>query len=197
MHRRDVLEAAIGVVGFSGLSGCTGGRSPDSNGGTGPQSTPTGTAASETTSAETTAASPTPTPTETPVPFPETCEPLPDIDGLPTPPSELTEDTVETFVRDFERVYAVATNDVYGDVESLRIHSVETVDERYVVRLTFDAVPVTSTPDANGATPTPLPTDAYTHRAVYRVTEERMLRELRSHIDDSLLSETCWTLESR
>jgi hypothetical protein len=187
MHRRGVLEIAFGVIGISGLSGCIGGRSPDPNGGTEPRSTPTGTPT----------ASPTPTPTETPVPFPETCETLPDIDGLPTPPSELTEDAVETFVGEFERVYAVATNDEYGGVESLQTRSVETVGERYIVELSFEAAPVTRTPDADGATPTPLPIDAYTHRAVYRLTEERMLRELRSHIDDSLLSRTCWTLESR
>ncbi|MFC6989863.1 hypothetical protein ACFQJD_16265 [Haloplanus sp. GCM10025708] len=191
MHRRDVLEAGAGVLGFVGLSGCTGGQSAGSNGGTEPGSTPTETADSATSTAETTA-----TPTETPVPFPETCEPLPDVDGLPTPPSELTEDAAGAFVEEFESVYAVATNDEYGGVESLRVHSVETVGERYVVRLTFDAVPATPTADADGTTPTPLPTDAYTHRAVYRLTEERMFRELRSHIDDSLLSRTCWKLES-
>ncbi|MFB6107608.1 MAG: hypothetical protein ABEJ82_02055 [Haloplanus sp.] len=182
MYRRHVLTATIGVIGVSGLSGCAGDQSPGSNGERGPRSTPT--------------ESPTPTPTETPVPFPETCGPLPDIDGLPTPPSELTEDSVERFVREFERVYAVATNDEYGGVESLQIHSVETVGERYVVRLSFDAVPATRTLDAEGTTPTPLPTDAYTHRAVYRLTEDRMLREVRSHIDNSLLSRTCWTLGS-
>ena len=190
MHRRDVLEAGVAVIGIGGLSGCAGRRSPGSNGRTEPQSTPT-----ETPASETAAASLTTTSTGTPVPFPDTCEPLPDIDGLPAPPSELTEDTVETFVGDFERVYAVATNDDYGAVDSLRIHSVERVGERYVVGLSFDAVPATTTPDADGATSTPLPLDAYTHRAVYRLTEERMLRELRSHIDDSLLSRTCWTLE--
>ncbi len=190
MQRRDVLTAGIGVLGFSGLSGCTGRQSPDSNGGTEPQSTPT-----ETPRSETTASSPTPTPTDTPVPFPETCEPLPDINGLPTPPSELTEVSVETFVRDFERVYAVATNDEYGDVDSLVIHSVERVGERYIVSLRFEAAPVTPTPDADGATPTPLPIDALTHRAVYRLTDERMLRELRSHIDGALFSRTCWILE--
>lgn len=186
MRRRDLLTAGIGVLGFSGLSGCAGRQSPDSNGGTTTQST-----ATETTASETTATSP-----ETPVPFPETCEPLPDIEGLPGPPSELTEDTAETFVREFERVYAVETNDEYGAVESLDIHHVETVGERYVVSLSFDAVPATPTADADGSTSTPLPTDAYTHREVYRLTDERMLRELRSHIDDSLLSKTCWTLES-
>lgn len=191
MHRRDALKAGIGVLGLGGLNGCTGRQSPDSNGGTEPRSTPTGTAASETT-----ATSSPSTPTGTPVPFPETCEPLPDIDELPTPPSELTEDAVETFVGEFERVYTVATNDEYGGVESLRIRSVETGGEQYVVSLSFDAVPATPTSDADGATPTLLPPDAYTHRAVYRLTEERMLRELRSHVDDSLLSRTCWTLES-
>jgi hypothetical protein len=196
MYRRDVLKAGVGVLGLSSLSGCTDVGPSDSNGGNDPQSTPTETAASTPTASETPTTSPTSTPTETPVPFPESCEPLPGIDGLPTPPSELTEQTVETFVRDFERVYAVATNDEYGGIESLETRSVETVGERYVVRLAFDAVPATSTPDASGETPTPLPTDAYTHRAVYRATEKRMLREVRSHVDDSLLSQTCWILES-
>lgn len=195
VHRREVLEAGIGVLGFSGLSGCTGDRSPDPSGGTEPQPTPTETVASESTASETTVASPTPTPTETPVPLPETCEPLPDIDGLPTPPSELTEDSVETFVREFERVYAVATNDDYGGVDSLDIHSVERVGEQYIVSLRFEAVPVMPTADADGTTPTPPPLDALTHRAVYRLTDERMLRELRSHIDGALFSHTCWTLE--
>lgn len=193
MHRRDFLTAAVGVIGVGGLSGCIGDQASDSNGQTDPQSTPTETPGS---AAGTASPTPTPTPTETPVPFPDSCEPLPEIDGLPEPPSELTEDTVETFVQDFERVYAVATNDEYGGVESLQIHSVEAVGGRYIVSLSFDAVPATPTPDADGATPTPLPTDAYTHHAVYRLTEERMLRELRSHIDDSLLSRTCWALES-
>lgn len=172
MHRRDVLKAGIGVLGSGGLSGCLGDRSPVSNGGTEPPATPT----------------------ETPVPFPESCESLPAIDGLPTPPSELTEASVERFVRDFERVYAVSTNDEYGGVDSLDIQSVETIGERYVVGLRFEAAPVTPTTDADGATPTPLPIDALTHRAVYRLTAERMLRELRSHIDDALFSRTCWTL---
>lgn len=187
MRRRDLLTAAIGVVGVTGLSGCIDDQASGSNGRSGSRSPPPQTPTSEAGAAS---------PTETPVPFPETCEQLPDIDGLPTPPSELTEETVETFVREFERIYAVETNDEYGDVESLQIRSVEKVGERYIVRLSFDAVPVTPTPDSDGATPTPLPTDAYTHRAVYRLTEERMFRELRSHIDDSLLSKTCWTLES-
>ena len=182
------------MIGFSGLSGCAADRLPGSNGGTEPWSAPTGTATSATAGSET-AASPTPTPTEASAPFPETCGPLPDIDGLPASPSELTEDTVEAFVRDFERVYSLATNDEYGGVEALRVHSVERVDERYVVSLSFDAVPATPTADAVGATPTSLPPDAYTHRAVYRLTEDRMLRELRSHIDDSRLSRTCWTLD--
>lgn len=184
VHRRDLLGAAVGVVGLGSLSGCTSGGLSDVDGGTEYPTTPTGT----------TGTSPTPTPTATPVPFPETCEPLPDIDGLPTPPSELTADTAETFVADFERAYAVATNEEYGGVESLRIDSVETAGERYVVRLSFDAAPATTTPDADGATSTPLPPDAYTHRAVYRLTDDRMLRELRSHIDGGLLSRTCWTL---
>ena len=190
MERRDVINAAVGVVGFTGLSGCTGRQSPDSNSGTESQPTPT-----ETTAPETAVGSPTSKPTKTPVPFPETCELLPDIDGLPTPPSELTENTVETFVSDFERVYAVATNDEYGAVNSLQTRSVETMGERYIVSLSFEAAPMTRTPDADGTTPTPPPIDALTHRAVYRLTEERMLREVRSHIDDSLLSRTCWTLE--
>ncbi|MFB6123244.1 MAG: hypothetical protein ABEJ78_07275 [Haloferacaceae archaeon] len=189
MYRRDVLEAGAGVLVLGGLSGCTDGQSSGSDG-TEARSTPTETTTSATTTVATTA-----TPTETPVPFPETCEPLPDVDGLLAPPSKLTGGSAESFVREFERAYAVATNDEYGGVESLRVHSVETVGERYVVRLTFDAVPATATPDADGATPTPLPPDAYTHRAVYRLTEERMLRELRSHIDDSLRSRTCWNLE--
>lgn len=196
MHRRDILKAALGVIGFTSLSGCTRPGSSDSNGETEPQSTPTETVVSESTESDTATATSTSTPTETPVPFPESCELLPDIDELPTLPSELTRETVETFVRDFESVYAVATNDNYGGVESIYISSVETVGERYIVRLSFDAVPPTRTPDADGTTPTPLPTDAYTHRAVYRLNDERMLRELRSHIDDSLLSKTCWTLES-
>lgn len=191
MKRRDVLATAIGVVGVTGLSGCTDIQLTESNGGTDPRSTPT-----ETPTSETGTASPTPTTTKTPVPFPETCEQWPDIDGLPTPPSELTEESVETFVREFERVYAVATNDDYGGVASLETRSVETIDERYVVRLAFEAVPTTATPDADGETPTPLPIDAYTHHAVYRLTETRLLRELRSHIDGSLFSKTCWTRDS-
>lgn len=179
MHRRDLLVAGIGVLGVGGLSGCAGRQSPDGDDGTDTPSTSTETPSM---------------PTETPVPFPEQCEPLPDIDGLPAPPSELTEDSVQTFVEDFERVYAVATNEEYGGVDSLSIQSVETVGERFVVRLSFEAAPATSTPDENGETATQLPTDAYTHRAVYRLTDERLLREVRSHIDDSLLSETCWTL---
>lgn len=172
VHRRDVLKAGMSVLGLSSLSGCIGDQSSVSNGGTESHSSPT----------------------ETPVPFPEACESLPEINGLPTPPSELTEDSVMTFVEDFERVYAVTTNDEYGGVNSLDIQSVETIGERLVVRLRFEAVPVTRTPDADGMTPTPPPIDALTHRAVYRLTEERMLRELRSHIDDALFSRTCWTL---
>lgn len=188
VRRRDVLEAATGVLGLGGLSGCTG-RTPDSDGGTSRSTSTESTANPTTTSA-------TPTPTETSVPFPETCEPLPPIDGLPVPPSELAAETAEAFAREFERVYAVATNSEYGGVESLEVRGVETVGERYVVSLTFDATPATPTADTDGATPTPLPPDAYTHRAVYRLIEDRMLREVRSHIDDSLLSRTCWSLGS-
>jgi hypothetical protein len=173
MRRRDALASGVGLLGLGCLSGCAALRSPASDDGT---------------------ATPSSGATATPVPFPETCAPLPDIDGVPAPPSELTRESVESFVRDFERAYAVATTDEYGGVDSLRTRSVEVVGERYVVGLSFDAAPATPSSDADGATSTPLPPDAYTHRAVYRVTDERVLRELRSHIDDSLRSRTCWRL---
>jgi hypothetical protein len=205
MRRRALLGAGLGVLCGAGLGGCTGRRSPDPGGGTGPRSTatePTGTPTPEPAPSESaadasaTATASTSAPTETPVPFPETCEPLPDVEGLPAPPSELTEETAEAFVEEFERTYAVATTDEYGGVDSLRVDSVETVGERYVVGLSFDAVPATPTAGGDGETPTPLPPDAYAHAAVYRLAETRMLREVRSHIDGGLLSWRCWTLGS-
>jgi hypothetical protein len=189
LQRRELLAAAC-VVGVVGLGGCTGSQSSPEEGAD-PRSTATETVSPTATGS----ATPTSTRTETPVPFPESCERMPDIEGLPAPPSDLTADSAEAFARDFERVYAVATNEEYGGVESLRTRSVETSGERYVVGLGFDAAPATSTADGDGGTQTPLPTDAYTHRAVYRLTETRMLREERSHIDGSLLARTCWTLE--
>jgi len=60
MQRRTVLKSGLGVLGLSGLSGCIGSQSPDSNALTGSQSTPTETDVSETTAVETTTSQETP-----------------------------------------------------------------------------------------------------------------------------------------
>jgi len=158
MHRRDLLKAGVGVFGVSGLSGCAGVPSLEPDDEPEPESTETPT--SETPDPGTPTNSPTPTPTETPVPFPETCEPIPDIDRLPEPPSELTEETAETFSGEFERVYAVATNDEYGGVNTLDIDSVETVDERYVITLSYGLLSLFAGPPARCRAVDPETTDS-------------------------------------
>jgi hypothetical protein len=194
VQRRDVVEAVFGVVALTVSSGCTAFESSGTTTDHDTRQTPTEREPPTESSTPPDSHSPIPTPADTPVPVPETCDPLPALDGVPAPPPELTRDTAESFAVEFERAYAVRTEDEYGGVESIRVRSVETVGERYVVALSVDAAPVSATPDADGTTPTSLPIDAYTHRAVYRLTDGRMLRELRSHIDGSLRSWTCFTL---
>jgi len=60
MQRRTVLRACLGVLGFSGLSGCIGSQTADSNDETESRSTPTETDGAEPTAAETTTSQKTP-----------------------------------------------------------------------------------------------------------------------------------------
>lgn len=188
MHRREFLAGTITVFGTSSLAGCSGLQTLSDDGETSSQSTPNTTA----TQTPSTATPKTDTPTSTPVPFPESCEPLPDIDGLPARPAELTEDSVISYLTEFERVYTVATKSSYQGIASLRVTHTETVGDRYNVQLEVEGIPVTPTPGPDSQTPTPGPADGFAHRVLYRLEDNRMLRELRGYAGGSRLSSDCW-----
>ena len=184
MDRREFLAEIASLLGTVGVAGCAGRQSPAR---ATPTDTPTGTPLGGTSD----------TGTPTPVPFPDTCGPLPDVDGLPARPAEWTADSVRSYVIDFERVYAVATKSEYSGIATLRVTHTETIGDRYRVQLEVEGEPTTPTPNPDGSTPTPMPADASAHRALYRVEGDRLLRELRGHAGGRRLSSDCWTLSGR
>lgn len=194
MKRREFLTVTATVLATSSLTGCLSRQSSAGDGGTSPQSTPNTTPTRTPTESPSTPDTETPTPT--PVPFPESCQPLPDVDGLPTRPAEWTEDSVVPYVTEFERAYAVATKSEYGGIDSLQVTHTESTGDRYRVQLAVEGVPVKQTTDSDGSTPTPMPADAYAHRALYRVEGDRMVRELRGHASGARLSSDCWRLSA-
>lgn len=173
MDRRTFLTLAATAVGATSLTGCLG-NSPAGEDGD--------------------AATPTATQTPTPDPFPASCQALPDVEGVPSPPAEATEDSVREYVTEFERTYAVATNADYRSVESVNVNRVETEDDTYEVELAVEGVPATSTAASEGSTATPRPADATAHRALYRFDGDRLVRELRGYAGGRELSSDCWTV---
>jgi hypothetical protein len=190
MHRREFLTVTATAFGTSSVAGCLGRQSSPGVDGTPPESTPT------TTPTQNPVTPDTATSTTTPTSFPDTCQPLPDIDGLPERPTKLTEDSVRSYVTEFERVYAVATKSQYEGIASIRVTHTETIGDRYRVQLEVEGEPVTPTAGPDGRTSTPMPVDAYAHRALYRLEGDRMVRELRGHAGGRRLSSDCWILST-
>lgn len=191
MNRRRVLTATAAAV-AGGLAGCTAVQSGDDETDD-PDSTPTETPSSEPSPAD----SPTETtPTPTREPFPDSCPEGPDVDGLPSVPESPTEENIAEFVTEFERVYAVATNDEYRALEDVRVTDTESTDGRFRVELAVEATMVTGTPGPDGETPTPRPAGASAHRALYRIQGEQVVRELRGHAAGRKISSECWTVDS-
>lgn len=172
MYRRELLS----VLTAAGLVGCVGRPASPGDGD---------------------AATPTPSDSGTPTltPLPDSCEPLPDVEGLPTRPEELNEDSVADYVSEFERVYVPATDPAYGGIESLQVTDVEGIGDRFRVELAVEGAPPQRTPGPDGETPTPMPVDAHSHRTRYRLEGDRLVREHLAYADSSLLSSECWTLE--
>lgn len=181
MRRREFLAATTAAFGTGSVAGCTGRQSPS-------ETTPT----DRTTQSTPTSASGQPT--DTPVPESESCQSLPDIDGLPDRPAEWTDESVRSYVTVFERAYAVEANPEYRAIDSVRVTHVEASDEGYRVQLDVEGVPATPGTDPSDGTPTPLPVDGRTHRALYRVRADRLVRERRGHAGGRLLTSDCWAL---
>jgi hypothetical protein len=182
MHRRELLTVTATALGTVSFAGCTGSSSTSDG-----SETPT--PATRTEPGEG-------TPTQTPVPFSDTCQPLPDIDTLPARPTELTEESVRSYVTEFERAYAVATESRYGGIASLQLTETETIGDRYRLQLEVEAEPVTPTRAPDGRTPTPMPAGAYAHKVLYRLEGDRMMRELLTYPDEAPLSSDCWILSA-
>lgn len=192
MYRRELLTVTATALVTTSVAGCLSSQSsPDGEG------TPTGTGSTATPTERPTPSPPAGgTPTQTPVPFPKTCKPLPDINGLPDPPAELTAESVRSYVTEFERVYAVATRSEYGGIANLQVTETETINDRYRVQLEVEGQPATPTPGPDESTPTPLPADAYSHKVLYRVESDRMERVFLTYPDEAPLSSECWILSA-
>lgn len=182
MQRRRFILASATALGAA-TAGCLGGQQSPSDG----DGTPTG---QPPTSDPESPSSPTPTPT----PVPDSCGSPPDIEGLPAWPDELTEETVRSYVTEFERVYAVTTKSEYGAIADLHVTHTETGEDRYRVQLAVDGIPPTPTTGPDGETPTEIPPDGTAHRALYRLGGDRMVRELRGYAGGGVLSTDCWSV---
>lgn len=169
MYRRLFLTVTATALGTTSVAGCLSSLSSSDDGGT---------------------------PTQTPVPFPDTCQSVPDIDGLPARPDELTEESVRSYVTEFEQVYAIATKAEYGGIVSLRVTETETIGDRYRVQLEVEGEPATPRTGTDQRTPTPLPADAYSHKVLYRLEGDRMMRVLLTYPDEAALSSDCWILSA-
>jgi len=179
VNRRAFLQATVAAATGAGLAGCRGEASS-------PKESTTPTPGDGTRNQ---------TSSPTPVPFPDSCAPLPDLEGRPSRPAELNDDTVREYVTGFERLYAVETIERYRAIDRVTVTDVRAIGERYRVELEVEANPGTATPGADGETPTSLPPDGRAHRALYRVGTERMVRERRGFADGATLSSQCWTLD--
>ena len=184
MNRRALLTATGALLASGGVAGCS---SVLSDAGDDSDGTPT---------PEQDDSNQSDDDTDTPDPLPDDCSSLPDIEELPTPPEERTQDTVTEFVREFEQVYGVATNDEYSDLESVQTTHVESTGDRYRVQLAIEAVRPTPTPGSDGSTPTPEPADASSYRTLYRLEGDTLVRELQDFAGGRELSSDCWTLDA-
>ncbi|WP_440992155.1 hypothetical protein [Haloarchaeobius baliensis] len=185
MHRRSLLTATASALGAVTIAGCLGDESDDGDGTTSPDPTTT---------------RPTSTPTDTrtatatatrATSFPEDCPDEPDIDGLPARPETLTESNVVDYVREFEAVYVVATDDYYSGIDSITVTETTAVDGGYDVEMAVEGTEHTPT-----GTETPQPADATSHRVTYRLRGRTLVRELRGHASGAFISEDCWTVST-
>lgn len=185
MKRRSVLATATTLVGAGTLAGCLrpGGDPAGANGTESPPPTQPSTTETATT-------------VQSPDNLPEDCQPLPDIQGLPSRPEPLTEERVREYVTEFERTYAVAANDEYAAIDGLTVNHVTDDRGYYRASLEVDAVPPTETTSSEDSTATERPPDATAYRVQYLLPEGRVIRELRGYAGGSLLSVTCWTVAS-
>jgi hypothetical protein len=184
MNRRELLTATGVLLASGSVAGCSSVLSEsddDSDGAPTPEQDDSNQSDDDT--------------TDTPEQLPDDCSSLPDIEGLPTPPEERTQDTVTEFVRAFEEVYAVATKSRYSALESIQT-DVEAVPGGYKADLAVEAERPRRTPGPDGSTPTPEPSEAYAHRATYRLNDDTLVRILRGFPGGRELSRECWILDS-
>jgi hypothetical protein len=191
MRRRKFLATTTALLATGGLAGCTANGSDDDTTDDPETETPTQSASPPTE----TPATPTAGTTGTPEWVSESCDSAPTIDGVPSRPETLTEDSVVEYAREFERTYVVATNDEYREIESIDVTNVENDSDGYHVQLAVEGVAATSTDEENG-TETPRPADATAHRATYRLFGPYLRREHRGHAGGQLISAECWTVDN-
>ncbi|WP_257299841.1 hypothetical protein [Haloarchaeobius sp. FL176] len=185
MRRRALLAATATAVGSATVAGCLGDDDPDGDGTTNSVSTttqPTGGPPDTTTETPTTTSADS---------FPEDCPDEPDIDGLPARPETLTESSVVDYVREFEEVYVVATDDSYTAIDSITVTETTAAGDGYDIDMAVEGVEPTRT-----GTATQEPADATSHRVTYRLRERTLVRELRGYAAGRELSEDCWTVST-
>jgi len=184
MRRRALLAATATALGTATVAGCLGDGSDGSDGSDGDGTT----SPAPTTTQPTTTQTPTQTPTDS---FPANCPDEPDIDGLPTRPETLTESSVTDYVREFEAVYVVATDDYYAGIDSMTVTETTATGGGYEVDMAVEGVEPTRT-----GTATQQPADATAHRVTYRLRGQTLVRELRGYPAGREISEDCWTVST-
>jgi hypothetical protein len=180
MRRRALLAATATALGTATVAGCLGDDGEPNGDGT------------------TTRPTATPTDTQTDAPtatrddsFPANCPDEPDIDGLPARPENLSESSVVDYVREFESVYVVATDDYYTGIDSITVTETTAAGGGYDVDMAVEGVEHTPT-----GTETPQPADATSHRVTYRLRGQTLVRELRGYAAGREISEDCWTVST-
>lgn len=183
MRRRALLTATATALGSVTVAGCLG--DTDDDGTTSPDRTTTRQTSTPT---DTRTDEPTPTRDES---VPQNCPDEPDIDGLPARPESLTESSVVDYVREFEAVYVVATDDGYAGIDSITVTETTAAGGGYDVDMAVEGVQPTRT-----GTATPSPADATSHRVTYRLRDRTLVRELRGYASGGFISEDCWTVST-
>ncbi|WP_256297808.1 hypothetical protein [Haloarchaeobius salinus] len=180
MRRRALLAATATALGSATLTGCLGDGESGGDGTNSPDPATNRTATPTDTATATSADS-----------FTENCPTEPDIDGLPARPAALTESSVVDYLREFEEVYVVATDDSYAAIASISVTETTAADDGYEVDMAVEGVEPTRT-----GTATEQPADATAHRVTYRLRGDTLVRELRGYPAGRALSEDCWTVST-
>lgn len=168
--RRSILRTLAATASL-GSAGCSGSDEPASNGTRSP-------AASTGTEPSTMA-------------IPVECGAGAGTRRFPSLPSEVNDESIESFAREFERAYREPELASAEQIESLSTRSVEEVDGGHVVELGVEVDWITD----GESTHTEKPTDAGRFSVTYRIGRDRVYRE-EARVAGGSENEDCWTLST-